>query len=457
MYNIDLNRAENHYELTELVRMFLPPSQYRVVEGTEVREEDGPLIRIPEGLTDKNEAKRYLYRTLREALGTGPDWGVLTGVRPVRLAGDYLRAGHSLEETGTYLREYFYLTEERAGLVLDVLALQLEVAGTPPPGGVGLYIGIPFCPSRCLYCSFTSNQVKQPQIDAYLEALFREIAFAGEEMGRLGWYPESVYIGGGTPTTLSAAELERLLRHVRQLLPMENCREFTVEAGRPDTITEEKLRVMTEQGVGRSCVNPQSMKAETLERIGRRHGPREVREALLLMKQAEMPVVNADLIAGLPEETPEDFLASLEEMIALGPENITVHTLAVKRASRLKELDGEYSYRQEERTRAMLDGGRKLLKKAGYRPYYLYRQKQSAGNFENVGYALPGTESLYNIRIMEENQSIVALGAGGVSKLWHPAENRLERIPNVSNYEIYIRNIEEMMERKRKGLFIRRK
>ena len=229
--------------------------------------------------------------------------------------------------------------------------------------------------------------------------------------------------------------------------------EFTVEAGRPDTITESKLTVLKENGVDRISINPQSMKQETLDRIGRCHRPEDVIAAFHMAQNVGFKVINADLIAGLPGEEPEDFLYSLKSVMNLEPENITVHTLAVKRASKLKEMDEDYSYRQGEKVRKMLDRGQQLLNSAGYMPYYLYRQKQMAGNFENVGYSFPGKESLYNIRIMEENQTILALGAGGISKAWYPDQNRLERIPNVSNYEIYIERIEEMIQRKKDGIF----
>jgi oxygen-independent coproporphyrinogen-3 oxidase len=287
----------------------------------------------------------------------------------------------------------------------------------------------------------------------YLDALEQEIRFAGEAVTKQGWYPESVYIGGGTPTTLKDQDMEKLLKTVRTSFDFERVKEFTVEAGRPDTITESKLAVLKENGVDRICINPQSMNQETLDRIGRLHRSEDVAEAFRTAQKIGFKVINADLIAGLPGEEPEDFLYSLKSIIDLKPDNITVHTLAVKRASRLKEIDEHYSYRQGEKVRLMLNSGQQILRDAGYVPYYLYRQKQMAGNLENVGYCFPGKESLYNIRIMEENQTILALGAGGISKVWYPDENRLERIPNVSNYEIYIERIEEMIQRKKDGIF----
>ena len=250
----------------------------------------------------------------------------------------------------------------------------------------------------------------------------------------------------------SPEDLKAFLDLVHELFVNENTVEFTVEGGRPETITAEKLQIIKEAGAGRISINPQSMKQRTLDLIGRRHSPEQIREAFALAKEAQIPVVNADLITGLPEEEPEDFRSSLAEVIGLGPANITVHTLAVKKASRMIEEDPGVARRQADNVRQMLDDADRMLTEAGYEPYYMYRQKHMAGNFENVGWCLPGTESLYNIRIMEEDQTIVAMGAGAISKVYFPAENRLERVPNVSNYQIYIERIEEMIARKEAGL-----
>jgi oxygen-independent coproporphyrinogen-3 oxidase len=284
--------------------------------------------------------------------------------------------------------------------------------------------------------------------------LHLEISFTAEQMKRKGWFPESVYIGGGTPTTLTAEQLDGLLRHVVSAFDLSGLQEFTVEAGRPDTITADKLRVIRDYNVGRISINPQSMNAKTLERIGRKHKPDDIVEAFRLARDAGVPMINTDVIAGLPEEETEDFVLTLEQVLALQPENITVHTLALKRASKLKEIDSEYNYKQGKRVRAMLDRAKEMLDRAGYKPYYLYRQKQMTGNFENVGYAKGNTAGIYNIRIMEEAQTIVALGAGAISKAYYPGENRLERVANVSNYEIYIERLNEMLKRKEEYLFL---
>lgn len=460
MYSFYFNGVKQVYDLTEMVRMFLPASAYAILNEDPAKEnmclpadKDDVIIRIPDQITTRDDGKRYIYDILKKYTGQTLDWGTLTGVRPVRLAGDLLAAGNSKEEAFKILTEYYYLSREKAELLLSIRDVQIPYLADTLPGSIAVYIGIPFCPTKCIYCSFPSYQVSYDRIKTYLDTLEYEIRFAGRAAEEKGMYPESVYIGGGTPSVLEDRELKRLLSIVKESFDLSRVREFTLEAGRPDTITESKLIVLKENGVDRISINPQSMKEATLKRIGRHHMPSDIIDAIKLAKEVGFHVINADLIAGLPEEETGDFSDSLGQIVELGPENITIHTLAVKRASKLKEIDESYSYRQGDRVRQMLNMGEKMLTVAGYRPYYLYRQKQMAGNLENVGYSLPGKESLYNIRIMEENQTILALGAGGISKVWYPEENRLERIPNVSNYEIYTERIEDMIDRKKKGIF----
>lgn len=457
MFEIWFNRAQGVYELQELVRMFLPGDRYRLLESdpgdaTGV-DPESTILRIPDTVTDKNEAKRYLYDRLAEWTGLRPDWGILTGVRPVKFASDRIRGGLSQDEAVRELQERYYVSPEKAELVRDTLTTQEPWRAPPDPAMVALYIGIPFCPTRCLYCSFPAYTSDRSRIEAYLKALHRELRFTSSHMDRLGWRPESVYIGGGTPTTLQAGELKELLLAVREQFDLDACVEFTVEAGRPDTVDMVKLEAIAAAGVDRLSINPQSMQQATLDRIGRAHTPDQVRIAFSQARNAGFARINMDLIAGLPGEGEGDFAESLGAVLELAPENITVHTLAVKRGSRLAEEDRGYSYRSGETTGRMVAGAYRTLKAEDYRPYYLYRQKQTAGNHENIGYARPGTESVYNIRIMEENQTIVALGAGGASKLWTPAGNRLERVFNVANHEIYVERIEEMLLRKEAGLF----
>jgi oxygen-independent coproporphyrinogen-3 oxidase len=440
-----------------MARMFLPSSEFRILDTDPVTETTnalpGNVIRIPDDITDKNGAKRYIFQQLSARTGQCPDWGILTGVRPVKLAGDMLAAAGSLEAVKERLQSEYHLNEAKANLVVSTLQTQKIAMPETDPSLVGLYIGIPFCPTRCLYCSFPSYSIQGAKVDNYLEALKKEIRFTGEKMREKGWRPESVYIGGGTPTSLTSEQLSDLLDLVHTSFDLEDCKEFTVEAGRPDTINEEKLIAIRKGGGDRISINPQSMNPDVLMRIGRQHTPEQVTEAFRLAREVEFSVINADVIAGLPEETPEAFANSLNELLALDPENITVHTLSVKRGSHLAEIDDEYSYRKENQIGSMVSDAYHRLNAAGYRPYYLYRQKQTTGNHENIGYAKPGSESLYNMRIMEENQTVVALGAGGASKVYRGKGKRLERVFNVSNYEIYIERINEMLLRKESGIF----
>ena len=458
MYRIKLNGIKDKYDFNELIKIFLRPDQYEVL--TEDDPENGEnhekaeLIEINENRsTDKNAVKREIYRKLSLITGKRPPWGILTGVRPVKLAGEIVRASAGDENAPAILQEEYLLSEEKSNLLTDIYGYQQRVLDRASDKSTGVYIGIPFCPTRCLYCSFTSNQKGPEDIESYLSALFKEIEYCGQGMKDSGVWAETIYIGGGTPTTLTAQQLNRLLEKISQCFDLYRVTEFTVEAGRPDTISEEKLDVIKNHGIRRISINPQTMKDETLKLIGREHSAVEIREAFETAKKCGGSIINADLIAGLPGETPEDFESSLREVISLDPSNITVHTLAVKKASRLIEADEDFHYKQADVVGKMLKTSADVLKEAGYRPYYLYRQKHMAGALENVGYCRDDTPCIYNIRIMDESQSILALGAGGISKKYYPAENRLERVPNVSNYEIYIERIDEMIDRKRKNFF----
>lgn len=458
MYKFCFNRVKHEYELSEMVRMFLPKPDFIILNshasGEELKEQDGDIvIRIPDSIVSRDDGKRYIYDRLRELTGKTLDWGTLTGVRPVKFVGDLLAKGNGEEETRELLKDYYYLNPKKADLLLATRRVQQAYLDDKDDKSISLYISIPFCPSRCVYCSFPSNQTSYDQIEKYLWALEQEIRFAGKETLEKDLYPETVYVGGGTPTVLKEKELGRLLDVIGDSFDLGKSREFTLEAGRPDTITEAKLRIAKEKGVDRISINPQSMHLPTLKAIGRNHRPEDIFEAFKIGRRVGFNVINGDLIAGLPGEGVDDFRKSLETLMDLSPENITIHTLAVKRASKLKGVDEYYSYRQGANEKKMLDLGQEALTYRGYRPYYLYRQKQMAGNLENVGYGFPGKECIYNMRIMEENQTILALGAGGISKAYYPLENRIERIPNVINYKIYIKRIDDMIERKRKGIF----
>ncbi|MDY5463405.1 coproporphyrinogen dehydrogenase HemZ [Hornefia butyriciproducens] len=438
--------------LQELIDEFLRPSDYELLPDDGFRRDAAVHINLRES-ADKDEIKREIFDCLSELTGIRPDWGILTGVRPVKLAGEMLERSGDREAVFRTLTDADRLTENKASLILSVYERQDRLYGKADENSTGVYIGIPFCPTRCVYCSFASNQVGNEEIERYLTALHQEIRYAGRRLRESGMYPETVYFGGGTPTTLTAVQLHRLLETTKKSFDFSGVREFTVEAGRPDTITAEKLEVLKNFGVDRISINPQSMRQETLNTIGRSHTPEDIRRAFALAARTGFRVINADLIAGLPGEAEEDFRDSLRQVLELGANNVTVHTLAVKRASRLKDIDRDYHYRVANTVAAMLEDSREILGEHGFVPYYLYRQKHMAGFFENTGYCLGETDGLYNIRIMDEHQTIAALGAGGISKRYYPETNRLERVPNVTNYQEYIRRIDEMCARKENKLW----
>ena len=368
----------------------------------------------------------------RAALASGlpkPEWGSLSGVRPAKLMDAYLREGLSPRAAkGRFMREYF-VSGSRAGLCLDAALAAQEAARSLDERDVCLYVGIPFCPTRCAYCSFVSQSVEKSMklMEPFLDALLLDIRATAAETRRAGLRPVALYMGGGTPTTLtlSAAQLDRLCAALEREFDLSALREYTVEAGRPDTITAEKLRVLRAHGVGRVSVNPQTMSDSVLEAIGRRHTAQDIVDALALVRECGGFEVNMDLIAGLPTDTAGGFSRTLDAVLSLAPENVTVHTLSLKRGSGLT-LAGRPLPEAGE-VRAMLDEAMERLAGSGYAPYYLYRQKNMAGGFENVGWTKPGSENLYNICIMEELCSILAMGAGGSTKLVADGGKRIKR------------------------------
>lgn len=366
----------------------------------------------------------------RAALDSGlprPEWGSLSGVRPAKLMDGYLREGLSPRAAkGRFMREYF-VSGSRAQLCLDAALAAQEAARSLGERDVCLYVGIPFCPTRCAYCSFVSQSVEKSMklMEPFLDALLLDIRATAAETRRAGLRPVALYMGGGTPTTLSAAQLDRLCAALEREFDLSALREYTVEAGRPDTITAEKLRVLRAHGVGRVSVNPQTMSDSVLEAIGRRHTAQDIVDALALVRECGGFEVNMDLIAGLPADTAGGFSRTLDAVLSLAPENVTVHTLSLKRGSGLT-LAGRPLPEAGE-VRAMLDEAMERLAGSGYAPYYLYRQKNMAGGFENVGWTKPGSENLYNICIMEELCSILAMGAGGSTKLVADGGKRIKR------------------------------
>ncbi len=400
----------------------------------------------------KNELKRLLYRMLREQTGRELPWGTLTGIRPTKIPMSLLAQGWSNVEIAQYMRDTYYTGNKKTALAISIANRERHILKNIDfRNGYSLYVGIPFCPSICLYCSFSSSPLSlwKDQVDAYLDALFREVDYVARELS--GRVLNTVYIGGGTPTTLEPHQLDRLLTRLEQSFDFGNLREFTVEAGRPDSITEEKLQVLKDHGITRISVNPQTMNQATLDFVGRKHTVKETVEAFQLARNLGFDNINMDLIVGLPGEGMAEVEHTMQELGQLGPDSVTVHSLAVKRASRLRLFREEHRELTMTNSQEIMEMTARYAQQEGMFPYYLYRQKNMAGNFENVGYAKEGKEGLYNILIMEEMQSILALGAGAATKLAF-AENRIERIENVKDIRNYIDRIDEMIERKRSGL-----
>lgn len=400
------------------------------------------------GDPQKNQEKRDLYALLAHYTGKTIPWGILTGVRPTKMVYEGLERGLGEERIQNALENGFMLREDKARLAVRVAKRERDLLRDHRGTDLDLYVGIPFCPSRCAYCSFVSYDFHTlgDSMERYTQALIREILSCGHmaEGRRL----QSFYMGGGTPTTLSPDQLDRVLGAVQEAFGWNRMAEATVEAGRPDTIDEAHLSVLRKHGIGRISVNPQTMNQKTLERIGRGHTVEDTRRAFSLAREMGFTNINMDFIVGLPGEKTEDVAYSMEEVGKLRPDSLTVHTLAVKRSSRLREEGQTDAVLGQSETEEMIRLCAETAAELGMEPYYLYRQKNMAGNFENVGYSLPGKECLYNIEIMEERQSILAMGAGAVSKFYEPQNNRLERIPNVKNVEEYIRRVDEMIEKK---------
>ncbi len=389
-----------------------------------------------------------LYRLLVKLLGFTQDWGLVTGVRPVKLL---RRLTQELGEDGAlaYFRDKLLVSEHKRQLCCDTLSKEDQLLSLSRPNSFSLYISIPFCPTRCDYCSFVSQTVVQAKklIPVYVEQLCREIAYTGKLARMLGLQLETIYFGGGTPTTLSPEQLATVLHAVEENFDLSTLREFTVEAGRPDTVTSEKLSVLRAAGVGRVSINPQTLQQAVLEAIGRRHTVEQFYDAFDLARRAGFENINTDLIAGLPGDTYEGFCDTLERIRALSPESITVHTLSMKRASNIM-LQHRADYRIQDEAVRMVQHTAQQLPLAGYVPYYLYRQSRTVGNQENVGWAKPGFEGLYNVYIMDETHTILACGAGAVSKLKKPHSDYLERIFNYKFPYEYNSGLDEMLRRK---------
>ena len=386
--------------------------------------------------------KLAFYRAAMEIIPEKPVWGALTGIRPGTIMTKLLERGLSPADAAAKMEREYFVDPERARLCLDTAHASMAVKGELQPSDIALYVGIPFCPTRCAYCTFVSQSVEKSMklIPDFLSALHEEIVETAKVARELHLRVIAVYIGGGTPTTLSAEELSTLLKWLREEFDLTAVREFCVEAGRPDTITAEKLRAL--KGITRISINPQSMSDEVLRAIGRKHRAEDIVSAYELTRRELDCHVNMDLIAGLPADTPESFEDTLRQVLTLSPENVTVHTLSLKKGSKITEEDTKRP--DGAAVRRMLDRASSMLRAAGFRPYYLYRQKFMSGGFENVGWAREGAESLYNILIMEELCTILAMGGGGSTKLVDLRTGRIERIFDPKHPKEYIEGMEKI-------------
>ena len=401
----------------------------------------------------KNVIKQLLYEMLCERTGRTLPWGSLTGIRPTKIALTCLEEGWKPEEIRDYMKKTYMASDEKIDLCIEIAAREKELlAPVDYERGYSLYVGIPFCPTTCLYCSFTSYPIGKwkGRTGLYLGALFQELEYTARKMA--GRPLDTIYFGGGTPTSLEAEDLEAILCKVESLFDTKNVLEFTVEAGRPDSITREKLQVLRDHGITRISINPQTMNQKTLDLIGRRHTVEQVKDTFYMARELGFDNINMDLIMGLPQEGISEVEYTLGEIRSLRPDSLTVHSLAIKRAARLNMFKEDYSNLTIRNTPEMIEMSMGCAREMGMEPYYLYRQKNMAGNFENVGYALPGKACLYNILIMEEMQTIAACGAGTTTKVIFPAQNRRERCENVKEVEQYIERIDEMIGRKEKIL-----
>lgn len=459
-----------HYEMEKLVRIFMPDEKIEVVYDkaiddfnllTAVEDEitvtvnfDGFFKTLIAPLCDDDEMQmgRMVYALLSEYTGFSPKWGVLTGVRPSKLLINTEKT-MGREKTEEYFKTDLLVTQEKFHLARSVADQEERIIATSRPDSFSLYISVPFCPSRCSYCSFVSHSIENEKakklLPQYVEYLVKELELTGEIAKANGLKLESVYVGGGTPSTLSAEQLKTVNDAVNNNFDLSTCREFTVEAGRPDTITEEKLRVLKNSPVDRISINPQTFVNSVLQAVGRRHSAEDTTEIFNLARKIGFQNINMDLIAGLPTDTYEGFCYSVDTALQLDPENITVHTLAVKRASGIGQNSPKIAAQNAVLASKMLDYTYEKLKN-DYHPYYMYRQSKSAGSLENVGWAKTGTECIYNIFMMEECHTILSCGGGAVTKLKAPNGDEIERIFNFKYPFEYILGFEELVERKKR-------
>ena len=472
MKEIKVNLASYEYDVHSLVKSFYaedgikvysPETKAQAPEVCDIviniQEDCGADITIDNKCSEwkyeetegrfKDAFKRFLYRELVAATGKELPWGNLTGIRPTKIAYGMLEQGMSEEDIVQTLSDTHYVSEEKSLLSIDIAKREKELLSKIHyEGGYSLYIGIPFCPTTCLYCSITSYAIAAYRnvVEEYVDCLIKEMDYVSARYADK--ILDTVYVGGGTPTTLDAEQLDRMITALKEKFDFSQVKEFTVEAGRADSITKEKLQVLYKHGVTRISINPQTFKQETLDIIGRRHTVEQVIEAYHMAREVGFDNINMDLILGLPGEMEEDVQKTIDKVVELAPDSLTVHSLAIKRASKLSQWIIEHGVKTLHNTDQTMEIAARGAQALSMKPYYLYRQKNMSGNFENVGYATEGKYGIYNILIMEEKQTIVALGAGSITKIVLP-DGRIERCDNVKDVKLYIEKIDEMIDRKK--------
>lgn len=469
--NLYVKNHNFHFELENLTRLFFPNEKITVIRDfsepqppyiyTEVS--DKITISVNIGSFNKSEtavkkltdddnelvSAQLLYKLLCDFTGLTQPWGILTGVRPVKLLRKLAEESNEEQAVKKFEKDFF-VSNEKIALSRETEHNERKILELSRPESFSLYVGIPFCPSRCSYCSFVMASIERAEklIEPYTKLLCEEIKRTAEIANKLGLRLETVYFGGGTPTTLSAEQLDTVLRTVNKSFDMSTCREFTVEAGRPDTIDSAKLFALKENKVDRISINPQTTNDEVLKTIGRKHTAQQFFDAFELARKCGFDNINTDLIAGLPTDTPESFKNSLDSIVRLNAECITVHTLCMKRASRLTTEGVTLDLQQARDAREMLAYTQNILGQNEYIPYYMYRQSRMVGNLENVGWSKRGFESLYNVYVMDETHTILACGSGGVTKLKRNNPDYLERIFNFKYPYEYIDRFDELIQRK---------
>lgn len=466
---INLNDFKYRYEVYQLFNVYFPMKEIQFVDLEEANfifYIDEKILRFKyedyceeESLGEdiKNSLRRFLFLCLRNITNDIYPWGILIGIRPSKIALKLLKEGNTEEEVIEIFKDKYLAHEDKARLCIDVAKAEERIVNKDK-NNIAIYIGMAFCPTKCLYCSFTSNPigVHKKLVMPYLDALTKEIKGISEYVKEKNLNIESVYFGGGTPTAVNDDEFAMIMKEIHDnFIKDNNVEEFTVECGRPDTLTKNKLQVMKDYNVNRISINPQSMNDKTLKLIGRTHSSNDIKEKLKLARELGFDNINMDIIIGLPGEKHEDAINTKNELMKLRPDSITVHGLALKRGSRMYEefiLKKGIEVTSQEEIIKMYEESKKLAENLGISPYYMYRQKNMVGNMENLGYAKEGKECIYNIQMIEERQTIIALGAAAVSKVIFLEEDRLERFPNLKDLHEYISRIDEMIDGKKKLL-----